>query len=203
MNISEGEEYKEKFDTTLSEAALIPGILIEPTGGEVYITNMYDKFLSLEGNRGIMESHVKKIMDSIEEKNQLQYFPIMVNENNYIIDGQHRLRAAERLGVPIYYRIIKGADINDVMRLNFNQKQWSLMNFIQAYIHLGYSEYIKLQEFFTKYTLSPNSSARLLYGWGTMGTEISNVVRGGEFKVRDLEKAEKVAYVRSYIEEKI
>lgn len=66
-------------------------------------TTNYDKFKIHPYGRKISKKHVNRLVDSISRENHLDSSPILVNLNFEIICGQHRLMAAKKLGVPIYY----------------------------------------------------------------------------------------------------
>lgn len=90
---------------------------------KIYITNNYDKFKTLEGNRQISEGHVKKIMKSIFINGWLCN-PIKVNENMEIVDGQHRFEACKRMAIPIQYYISPNESSQACRIMNDNQRGW-------------------------------------------------------------------------------
>ena len=82
-------------------------------------TTTLDKFKLKKGNRFINEAHVKALIDSIKKHNLLHLQPIIVDTNMNVIDGQHRLKAAERLQVPIYYVIAADVSFDDIILGNY------------------------------------------------------------------------------------
>src|SRR5690606_774965 len=66
-------------------------------------TTDYSIFGEIESNREVDLRHVRKLMKAIEKRNLLHLNPIIVDEQNRVIEGQHRLEAAKQLQVPIYY----------------------------------------------------------------------------------------------------
>lgn len=129
-------------------------------------TTNYKLFKFREDNRAaICQSHVEKLYQCIKSKNLLSMRPIIVNENYEVIDGQHRLLAAEKLGVEIYYKVEKSLDQKDIITLNIS-KAWGMHDFMNYYVKNGYEEYIKLQEFSKKNQLQ----LRIAYGL-TTGSE--------------------------------
>ena len=121
-------------------------------------TKNYDQFVLRPDNRadGISERHVKLLMLSLKSKNLLHLRPIAVTESMEVIDGQHRLEAAKRLGLPIYYEVEKNLEAKDVILMNV-VKPWSASDFFNYYVKNGYPEYVKLEEFMKKngLTLKP------------------------------------------------
>ena len=58
-------------------------------------TNDYSMFTKIDGNRQIDKKNVNNLIESMKEK--LLVCPIIVNEDNQIIDGQNRLEALKDL----------------------------------------------------------------------------------------------------------
>lgn len=117
----------------------------------VQSTDKYDLFKTVDSNREVQETHVTRLMRAIGEKNLLHLNPIIVNGNNEVIDGQHRLEAAKRLKLPIYY--IKDSDISkkDISKLNTNKKNWSMMDYVNFFCIEGVPEYIEFSKLCNKY----------------------------------------------------
>jgi hypothetical protein len=109
-------------------------------------TKSYDIFKKFPGNRSHTESVVFTLMESIKEHNLLSERPIMVNEQMEVIDGQHRLEAAKRLGIPIYYTINKKLKPHDIILLN-TQHNWNLENYLQYWANEQVEDYVKLKNY--------------------------------------------------------
>ena len=56
--------------------------------GQIYVTKDYTKFKTLDGNRALSRSQIKKLTRSFESE-QIP-LPIIINEKYEVIDGQHR-----------------------------------------------------------------------------------------------------------------
>ena len=89
-------------------------------------TRSYSIFNSIIGNRNLDSKNLKRIKESINEIG-LQ-MPILVNENNSIIDGQHRLQAAKELEIPITYIVSKDSCEQNIDQLQIS-KQWTSYDF--------------------------------------------------------------------------
>ena len=120
--------------------------------GKIMITNNYDKFKIIEGNRNVDEPKVRKLVDSMKEKQLM--IPILVNENYEIIDGQHRFTASSRLGFPIYYTVVEGYGINEVKKANLITTTWNLDAFLNLYCSDEKEEYLLFNTFVEEYNLS-------------------------------------------------
>ena len=128
----------------------------------IYVTTNYDMFGYFEGNREINECHVKNLMESLSDK-QIPV-PIVVDPRFRVGDGQNRLEACKRLGIPVYYMIIQVLTLEDVKKLNSNVKTWSWQQHMESFIDLGYEDYITYKEFFHSYELNHTECMQLLLG---------------------------------------
>lgn len=106
----------------------------------------YDKFVLISKNRQIYRAHVEKLKRSIQFNNMLHMKPIMVNENWEVMDGQHRLSAAQELGVPIYYVMDASVKEADIIPINNTMKVWTLIDYYTYYSNSNCPEYLKIKE---------------------------------------------------------
>jgi len=114
---------------------------------KVYETTNYDQFKFLNENRKIESTHVERLIASIQTHNKLKQEPIEVTENLEVTDGQHRLMAAKRLGIPIYYKFDHDFKIRDIALSNSIRLNWTLANYLDFYSSQGYDDYIQLKKF--------------------------------------------------------
>src|SRR6185369_2038866 len=117
-------------------------------------TKNYAMFKFLPSNREIIEGKVGELIASIKQKNLLEFRPILVDENHGIIDGQHRLKAAEALQIPIYFNKKKGVGVADMILLNSAQSNWSGVDYLNAYCAEGKKSYLQFRQFLTEYDLN-------------------------------------------------
>lgn len=113
-------------------------------------TSDYSLFKKHENNRNLSETNIRNLTFSIKAQNLLSFRPIMVNERMEILDGQHRLEAAKRLGVEIYYQVKKESNHEDIVLLNNNQKKWEFEDYLNYYCSLGNNDYLQLRDFIGK-----------------------------------------------------
>lgn len=97
-------------------------------------------------NRDLDNSNLRKIKHSITLNNMLEFRPILVDSEMYVIDGQHRLEAAKQLNIPIFYEINCDATDMDILLLNENQKKWGYIDYVKYYMEHGNPHYIRLME---------------------------------------------------------
>jgi len=132
-------------------------------------TSDYTMFKILGCNAEIKPEHVQRILDSIKIRNMLHARPILVNKDYEVIDGQHRLRAAELLGLEIYYEVDEQIRIEDMVLLNSNSRVWKPEDYIRHYAALGYVEYKKLENFLSDQKMNYNLFYRLRKGGKASG----------------------------------
>lgn len=124
--------------------------MIGNTTTKVMRTDNLDKFRRLEGNRAILEPRLKKIMKSIEEVGYIMS-PILVNDKWEVIDGQGRLEALKRLGMPVDYIMLPGIGINECRAMNIHQTNWGMIDYINSYAEIGNVSYAFLSQAYKAY----------------------------------------------------
>ena len=152
----------------------------------------FSKFKILERNRDTSKAHVNKLIGSLQEPRG-QVEPITINEKWEVVNGQHRLEAAEDGGLDHVIVIMShGATIKDVIVMNTTQKRWIFWDFLKCHSHESASnrvEYQKLQKFLKDYPISHKAALWLLTGnnhdYGMEDFE------DGTLKVLHLEEAQK------------
>ena len=145
-------------------------------------TKKYDMFTLRDDNREkIDQAHVKRLCESINSRNLLEFRPIIVNEKMEIIDGQHRLLAAKQLGVEIYYQVEKKLDALDIIKMNVS-KNWTMLDYLNFYCVHEYAEYVKLKDFMDKHNLTLRVALYIAIGERILGYDI---FKKGEFVFED------------------
>lgn len=158
---------------------------------EVKSTTNYGMFNFSPLNRPVDPRHLAKLVSAIREKNLLRDNPIAVDRNGFVVDGQHRLKAAEQLGVPIYYQITVDMTIDDAAKINGPVKRWTQQDRLSVNLKAGNHEYFKLQEFCSRYPwLSLSVAIDLTY----YGDRTQLDFATGGYKCNDLEFAEEVIH---------
>lgn len=158
-------------------------------------TRDYRIFKDISGNRKINKGHVNSLVQAIERKNLLEYFPVLCNEHMEVIDGQHRLSAAIQLGIEVPYAVVNGLRLEDVMEINTNSAGWKITDFIDSHIVTGKQDYVILKSFMERYGFNPTTAGSILVGFYNMrhGGSIGALIKSGEFKVASISYAEKIA----------
>lgn len=107
---------------------------------EMFRTTDYDAFKRVLGNRKVLEDRVSKILASFDKIGYIPV-PIIVNEKFEVIDGQGRLEACKRRGLPVNFIIRPGLKIDDCIVMNINATPWNLMDYIECYAETGKESY--------------------------------------------------------------
>lgn len=150
--------------------------------GVILTTKDYSIFKRLKGNRGLNEINVKRIADSMTES--YLFTVVIVNEFMEVIDGQHRIEACKRLGLPVNYIIKPGLRLSDVQKYNGFQMQWNKMNYALSYSEAGIKSYMILLEFMKEYPdFNLGSAENLLTNTFDGANEKSDRVRNADGKL--------------------
>lgn len=147
-------------------------------------------------NRDIDPRKVERLRASIRKRNLLHLFPIVVGRDLTVIDGQHRLKAAESLGVPIYYLTSNQMVIEDAALVSGNVAKWEAKDFLNHWCKLGNPNYIAVRDFADEFNFLPLSLAYRLCHYGEQragGKTINDQFVDGEFIANDVPFARRVA----------
>ena len=99
---------------------------------KIHLTKDYSRFKFLDYNRIVKRSHVEDFRKMIKKTDMAMCYPIMVDSDLRIIDGQHRFHACKELGLPIYYVVKNDVDPEQAM-IDVNQtcKKWEMMDWLR------------------------------------------------------------------------
>lgn len=146
---------------------------------EIFKTKNYSIFKKHHFNRNIDEGNLKKITNSMKAMNLLQFRPILVDKEMNVIDGQHRLKAAEMLDLEIFYQISENDSPENIILLNANQKAWGIADYINYYASQGNNYYINFLEFCKEANIK--ISEGIAFTKNKNGRDIS-FIKNGKFK---------------------
>lgn len=142
-------------------------------------TTNYDMFKFRSDNRAVLhQSHIDRLIKSIQARNLLEMRPIIVNEKMEVMDGQNRLLAAKKLGVPIWYVVEDGLCANDIILMN-TSSSWKPSDYLNFYIKHQNDEYIKLARFMEKHNFSLRVAINICIGQRKVSMD---QFKKGEFK---------------------
>jgi len=111
----------------------------------LYFTKEYDKFKFFSFNREIDPAQVNRLVKSISKENLLEEkSPVEVTKDFFIIDGQHRVKACEMLGIEVPFIICEDFSPDHLQMINV-ASSWGVDDFLRFYAETGKEDYIKLQ----------------------------------------------------------
>jgi hypothetical protein len=163
----------------------------------------HSKFKIFSENRPVTYAHVMKICDN--ESFPLKYMlnPIIVNENMYVIDGQHRLQALTMLNLPVYYVIQEGGDCMSIINYQ-TSKKWTVEDFIRFYARRGLRDFNYLLEYRERYEISLFTAATLVRCFCEVkGKSKSSIFREGILDITHKDKLEDFSYLYIPVVKKI
>lgn len=115
--------------------------------GKIYATTDYNYFKKLIGNRDVKK--YTKLKENIERDGQL--VPVVINEKQEVLDGQHRIAILKELQEPVEFIVKKGGSFSSVISMNTAQKNWITKEFVEAFAKQGNEDYQQILEFSNKY----------------------------------------------------
>jgi hypothetical protein len=125
-------------------------------------TSDYSQFKLHDKNRRVNYKKAEKLAVAIKAHNLLPIFPIVVDKNMIILDGQHRFEAAKLAKAKLYYVITSGEyAIENVAETNNMQNHWRTEDFINYYAKEGRAPFVKLVDLARKYKLRSSVIADL------------------------------------------
>lgn len=152
---------------------------------EIYSTKDYNKFKFRKDNRTISEAHVRTLSQKMKEKGWIAGSYAVINENGEIIDGQHRITAAIKANVPVFYTIERKTSFENIQDLNQGQKNWTKSDHIHGWVIKENENYITLDRYCKKYP--EFKLTEMLMFLGNTSTSITKQeFENGDFKVKSL-----------------
>ena len=120
--------------------------------GNIMVTENYDMFKKIGGNRKLNKANYAKIVKSMKEEQLI--IPIVVNEKYEIIDGQHRYTACKDLGKPVYFYMVRGYGLSQVKRANIASSNWKKENYLDMFVAENNEVYKEFEEIKERYDLN-------------------------------------------------
>jgi len=146
----------------------------------IYETNDYDQFKFIVENRDVTKN--KELERVIEKNDKLKYNPLIVTPDKEILDGQHRLTIAKKLGKPVYFIVDNEGDKRDVQDLNVGNKNWSMNDHLHHHAKLGNKDYKYIAEIQKNHRISL-STLLDAFCYGSRDPK-NNVFKRGEMRVK-------------------
>lgn len=171
--------------------------------GEIFQTKDYSIFKFRNDNRDIIQSHVNNLSKSMLVDGWQDGSTAVVNQRFEVIDGQHRILAAQKANVSVRYEVVRNANLNTIRRLNTKTKNWNIITHLKSYVKEGNQNYILLDRFMKNFpTLRPTECMMLVKN--SMSSAKREEFESGNFVVKDMKKAyewgHRIMRLRSYFE---
>lgn len=151
-------------------------------------------------NRSINYSHLARLKAAITNKNLLADNPIVVDANHTVIDGQHRLMAAQQMGVDVYYFVAQNMTLEDTASINGSSKKWTIEDYLSLYVKEGRPSYLWVNSIKTKY---PFLTLTKIIELGYYGDQFKGktAFTSGNYEANDIDFAERViSFIQDYKE---
>lgn len=167
---------------------------LTPIPQRVYVTEDYSIFERSGSNRQtVLEKH-QGLIQSMQTygfipSEHITCRPLGKDKKYVIKDGQHRLAAAEYLGLKVYW-MVETIDFNIAM-VNNAQKTWHLIDYAEMYAAQGVQAYQDGIDFMEQYDLAAGLAFTLLAGTSKI-TQKNPAFISGQFKVANRAWAERV-----------
>lgn len=151
----------------------------------VQMTYQYSMFKTMPANRSVSKTHIQELIDSFYEHPELVALdPVLVNEYNEIVDGQHRVRACEVLEYPVFYIRQAGIKVSTAQLLNGLQRPWKLIDYVYSYAQGDYTDYKIFYNLVQDYDLPPSVLLKYIIGHKRNLYQSKNF-KLGKFKIED------------------
>ena len=153
-------------------------------------TTDYSKFKFIDTNRAIKNN--RDLKESLKTYGWLKSRPLVVNQNNQVLDGQHRLVYAQELGIPVHFQIEitkdRKHDEELILSLNKSQKVWRLYDYIQSHAIKGVKFHQEVKDFEEEFKLGISNSIVICVG-SNNGTNANAIREGVDIKLNPKRKA--------------
>jgi hypothetical protein len=165
---------------------------------KIYETTNYDLFAKRKDNRPINETNVLIIMQGIRKVGQVQ--PISINNKGQIDDGQHRMEACKRLGIPVkYFMNNVNLATEDLAELQSAHAKWNMASYAHAFS--DNEDYRVYKEFSADYPEFSHSIILIMLSNSNSGSNIDmyDSFKKGKIIIKSYRKAVQLANtVRSF-----
>lgn len=161
--------------------------------GKIYSTVNYDMFKLRKDNRDIKEFNVSLKMESIVSMGQIT--SILIDPDGYVIDGQNRLEACKRLGIPVKYEVIeKSISTTDIAEIQNTSVKWNTGDYLKSFSADNNPDYLLYAKFKKSFPeISHSIAVMLLRNDIHRNKEHERSFHEGTFKVADYQKAVRIA----------
>jgi hypothetical protein len=144
-------------------------------------------FVHHQHQQPMAASHVRRVALSMAKHGYWSSKPIGCVRNGSkltVIDGHHRLAAAQQLGIGVYCVVEEPGRADDIGDENYIVRTWSNTSFAKMYAKRGNPHYIELIRYAEDFSIPMSTAASLLRGEAGHSGNAGVFVRAGTFKVK-------------------
>jgi len=163
----------------------------------IELTKDYGIFKPHGEQQPMQTAHVNRLITSMKLHGFIPANPIHVYKDGKfyrVIDGHHRLRAAQALGIYVFYIVGDKEDAPLIAVKNWAVRKWNADAFIHMYASRGVESYVKLLTY-VKRGLPTKFAIALLSNETTAGGNQNEAIRNGSFKVKVTKYADEIIHV--------
>ena len=151
-------------------------------------TEDYSMFKYYERNRKITKNQVDFLRQDMHKNGQME--EVVINEKNFVINGQHRIAALALDKKKVKFSIKKGATMKDVIATNSTPKNWNSSAWLNSWSHKDHfnsDSYLQFINFKKNYGFAETICKALLsedfhdYGRKSFVS--------GDFKIKSVERS--------------
>lgn len=165
----------------------------------IYVTKDLTQFKDIDGNRIINPEtrYIERLSNSIRLRGI--HVPVLTNENFGVADGQRRIAAIRRHGLPnaVPYFREYGVTIDDVADMNINLVKWGWRDQLNRWVRDNREDYVEYDKHWSKYEpLMQPRSLRGLLMVGRVDALPRDVWDSGLFQINK----ENIPLIKTYME---
>ncbi len=168
---------------------------------EVHFTSDLEKFSIHPSARPLREKRLAALTIFMAKKNLLRYYPILVDRNYQILDGQMRYLAAKELGIPIHYIVTNQFSLHMSALAAGRARSWGSRDYLKLYCTMRYTEYLYLQQFCNRYPHLDVGAAIHYLCRGYTKASKDFMFKTGSFQATERKRAESLATVLERVED--
>lgn len=152
---------------------------------KIYQTSDYDIFDLHEFNRDVKKTKV--LERSMRIHGYIPAYPLHVQKNGggklKVKGGHHRLVAAMKIGVPVYYVICD--DDATIHELEKATSSWAISDYLASWCRVGKEDYIEVRNYCTRTGITLSLAASMFFGNQAGSGNYNDQFKEGTFKIKD------------------
>lgn len=150
----------------------------------IYSTTDYSWFKKVEANREVnLDSGKRKELEESILKNGM-IFPVLVNEDGYVYDGQHRLSICKKNNLPVSYFVMPNLTLELMRELNATPNVWSFKDYVDSYKETN-PIYANISNLANKYKVNETLVVGLATGKLNNATTRNDALKLGKIIISD------------------